>query len=268
MVGITEIVTGEVDRMLRLIKYELRKDSILYLIIFSVLFLLEGYLLASVILENDANMIFSITLFMLCGWAGIMFLMVMGIVSFARELGSKYSYMTFMTPNSAYRIVGAKYLTLLITTVVSTAVYGGFIYLDVTVIMYKFGELKNLMDYFNAFMEMFAKISVADIVSAIVSTFLSIWVNIFLTVSFAYLATTLSYTILANKKGKVWLAIGLFVAIRIVTAIIINFLPVFNFGDSFSAMMAGSWLVYLFEFLFIIGTYFVVSVLLDKKVSL
>ena len=45
-------------------------------------------------------------LFLLCGWAGIIFLMIMGVVSYARELNSKYSYMTFMTPNSTYAIVG------------------------------------------------------------------------------------------------------------------------------------------------------------------
>ena len=86
--------------MLKLIKYELRKDMTLYIVIFSILFALELYLGGSILCKSDANVAISMILFLLCGWAGIIFLMIMGVVSYARELNSKYSYMTFMTPNS------------------------------------------------------------------------------------------------------------------------------------------------------------------------
>lgn len=255
--------------MFKLIKYEFRKDIIIYLVIFAMILALEGYLMISILTGSDVNMVISIILYLLCGWGAVMVIMILGVVSFARELGSKYSFMTFMTPNSAYKIVGAKYITLIATTVLATAIYGGFIYLDVTVALLRYGDFRDIMDTINSFMTLMSGNSIADVVIALVAVLLGVWFNILLTVSYAYLATTLSYTILANKKGKVWLAVGLFVGIRVITSIITFVLPHFNFGEeTLGAILAGSWLVYLFEFLFIGATYFVVSFLLDRKVSL
>lgn len=254
--------------MLRLIKYEFRKDMTLYIVVFSVLFALELYLAGSLMCKSDTNVAISMILFLLCGWAGIIFLMVMGVVSYSRELNSKYSYMTFMTPNSTYAIVGAKYLTLLIVTVLASALYILFIYADVQIAMFKYGNIKNMREMIDQILEIMAGKNISDIIISIAAVVLGIWMNIVLTVSFAYLAITLSATILANKKGKGWLAFGLFVAIRIASAIITAHIPTFDFGDSFAQMIAGSWLVYLFELVFIIGTYIGVSELLKRKVSL
>lgn len=254
--------------MLKLIKYELRKDMTLYIVIFSILFALELYLGGSILCKSDANVAISMILFLLCGWAGIIFLMIMGVVSYARELNSKYSYMTFMTPNSTYAIVGAKYLTLFIVTVLASALYILFIYADVQLTMVKYGNIRNMREMADQILEIMAGTNISDIIIGIAAVVLGIWINIILTVSFAYLAITLSATILANKKGKGWLAFGLFVVIRVVTAIASSHIPTFDFGDSFAQMIAGSWLVYLFEILFIIGTYIGVSELLKRKVSL
>ena len=254
--------------MLKLIKYELRKDMTIYIIIFSVLCALELYLAGSIFFQSDTNLVISMLLYMLCGWAGIIFLMIMGVVSYSRELNSKYSFMTFMTPNSTYRIVGAKYLTLLLMTVVASALYMLFIYLDVQLAFIKYADIKDITEFIDEMVNIFSGTGIKDIVVSILATLASIWLNILLTVSFAYLAITLSATILANKKGKGWLAFGLFVVIRVVTAVISNYIPVFDFGNSFMELMAGSWLVYLFEIVFIIGTYIGVSELLKRKVSL
>lgn len=254
--------------MLKLIKYELRKDMTLYIVIFSILFALELYLGGSILCKSDANVAISMILFLLCGWAGIIFLMIMGVVSYARELNSKYSYMTFMTPNSTYAIVGAKYLTLFIVTVLASALYILFIYADVQLAMVKYGNIRNMREMADQILEIMAGTNISDIIIGIAAVVLGIWINIILTVSFAYLAITLSATILANKKGKGWLAFGLFVVIRVVTAIASYHIPTFDFGDSFVQTIAGSWLVYLFEILFIIGTYIGVSELLKRKVSL
>ena len=54
--------------MLKLIKYELRKDMTLYIVIFSILFALELYLGGSILCKSDANVAISMILFLLCGW--------------------------------------------------------------------------------------------------------------------------------------------------------------------------------------------------------
>ena len=53
--------------MLKLIKYELRKDMTLYIVIFSILFALELYLGGSILCKSDANVAISMILFLLCG---------------------------------------------------------------------------------------------------------------------------------------------------------------------------------------------------------
>ena len=161
-----------------------------------------------------------------------------------------------------------EYLTLFIVTVLASALYILFIYADVQLAMVKYGNIRNMREMADQILEIMAGTNISDIIIGIAAVVLGIWINIILTVSFAYLAITLSATILANKKGKGWLAFGLFVVIRVVTAIVSSHIPTFDFGDSFAQMIAGSWLVYLFEILFVIGTYIGVSELLKRKVSL
>lgn len=255
--------------MLKLIKYEYRKMLTVFIIIFGILFGLEAYLAISILLKSTTNITISALLYMLIGWAGIMGLMIIGVVSYAMELNAKYSFMMFMTPNSPYKIVGAKYLTLIITTVVSTLLYGAFIYLDVKLAMMQYKDTADMLEAINEFMGLLFGKSISSLVIGFVGMVLGIWVSILLTVSFAYLAITLSNTILANKRGKGWLAFGFFVAIRTVTQIISLFLPTFDFGSgTLLQIMAASWPTYLFEIVFIVGTYIGVSELLKRKVSL
>lgn len=253
--------------MRKLIKYELRKDMILYIIVFSVIMMLEFYLLGSILAKSEANIVISTLLFIMCGSSAILLVEVLGVVSFARELGSKYSYMTFMTPNSTFKIVGAKYITLLIITTLLTAIFAVSAVADVRLALYKYDSVNDFIEMVDFILEM-GQTSISEIVLGFAISFLIIWLDILTTVSFAYLAITLSATILSNKRGKGWLAVGLFIGIRIITSVIKNFIPVFEFGDTFLLMLAGQWMTFVFEILLVVGTYFGVSIMLDKKVSL
>lgn len=255
--------------MLKLIKYEYRKSLTIFIIIFAVLFGLEAYLAGSIMAKSTTNIAISMVLYMLVGWAGILGLMIIGVISYARELNAKYSFMTFMTPNSTYKIVGAKYLTLLITTVAATLIYGAFVYLDIRLAMSRFEDTAEMFEMINELMGVLFGKSITNLIIGFVGMVVGIWVSILLTVSFAYLAITLSNTVLANKRGKGWLAVGFFVAIRVAVQVISHFLPDFDFGsDTLLQVMAGQWPTYVFEILFIVGTYIGVSELLKRKVSL
>ena len=253
--------------MLKLIKYEYRKDMIAYIIVFGLLLVLGAYLTISILAESETNLAISIILFILCGFAGVLFLMIMGVVSFARELSSKYSYMTFMTPNSSYRIVGSKYLTVFFTTLVATVIYGLIIYGDAALILRENGDVEDFLEILDQILS-FGNKSVAGIVISVVIEIILVWIQILTTVSMAYLAFTLSATILSNSKGKVWLAIGFFVGIRVIVSVITGFLPHFDFGERLIQVILGYWPTILFNVVLIIGTYFGVSAMLDKKVSL
>lgn len=253
--------------MFKLVKYEYRKDITMYTIIFAGLFVLEAYLLGSILAESEANIAISILLYTLAGFAGVIMLMVLGVISYSREINSKSSFMTFMTPNSTYKIVGAKYFAIFSASVLATALYMIFIVIDVKVALNVYNELGTVSEFLDEIL-FTLDTSISELTAVLVSMFISVWMSIILVVSFAYLAITLSATLLANKKGKGWLSFGLFVAIYVITTIITNHLPTFDFGDSLMQLIAGSWISYVFELALIIGTYFGVSILLKKKVSL
>lgn len=253
--------------MLRLIKYQYRKDLPMYIVIFSVIMALASYLALSIAAESEFNMVFAMILYILCGSGAVIFIMILGVISYSKEINSKSSFMTFMTPLSTFEIVGAKYITLIVTTVVTTALYAGGGYLNIMLAVAKFNEINDIRDMLDYMLTLFDS-SFTEIMSTFFVAVFSVWLTILLTVSYAYLAITLSSTILANRRGKGWLAVGLFVGIIIFVNLITNIIPKFDFGDSFVEQFLSNWLVYLFEILLIIGTYFGVSILLKKKVSL
>ena len=253
--------------MFKLIKYEYRKDIVSYIVVASVILVLEAYLAFSLLIKSNTNVAIATMLFMMCGWAVIMFIMIMGVVSFSRELNSRSSYMTFMTPNSAFKIVGAKYITLLFTTLLVTSLFGLFGYIDIQIAMAQYKNVKNMKEMVDMILSL-ADTSLSGIFASVAAMVVNIWISIFTTVSMAYFAVTLSCTILANKKGKGWLAFAFFIAIRIILSVISNFLPSFDFGYEVWQVIFGQWPLLLLEFLIVIGTYFGVSNLLNKKVSL
>lgn len=253
--------------MFKLIKYEYRKDLPLYIIILSIIIALAGYLAISILSESEINIGISVVLYLLGGWGAVMFIMVIGVISYAREINSRTSYMSFMAPVTTFEIVGAKYISLMLTTIVATSIYVALAYMNITLALSQFKEIRDiaeLIDYILVYYET----DLAEIVVSFVGILFSIWITILLTVNYAYLAITLSSTILANKRGKAWLAIGLFVGIRIVTSIIEQMIPKFDFGTSLAKVLMSNWLVFAFQLMIIIGTYFGISIMLKKRVSL
>lgn len=125
----------------KLIKYEFRKDSGTYLTLFGILVVTEIYFLISFLLKSDNHMVLALVLAELGGSFGILALMISGAVSYSKEINSKYSYMTFMTPNSTYKIVGAKYLSLLIVTVAGTLIFSLFLGLNIKLITDRYKEI-------------------------------------------------------------------------------------------------------------------------------
>ncbi len=253
--------------MLKLIKYEYRKDLVAYLIMFFVMIALEAYVLIATAVHSETNLGISAALFVLGGSAGIFFIMVLGAISYSKEINSKFSYMTFMTPMSSKQILGSKYLSLFFATALLSVLYVAFGYFDVLLILDKFedvNDIKNLV-------EMAFSVSgnnLGDAIAGLLGSLFLQWISLFSMVSFAYLAITLSATLLANKKGKGWASFGIFMAIFIVTRVIMVFLPRFDLGDSLLLVLLGSWPVVLFEIITIVGTFFGVAAMLDHKLSL
>ena len=72
--------------MLKLIKHEILKDKVTYIMILIAMVAVEVYFLLSFSIGSRVNMITSSALFILGGVGGIFFLLVLGLISYSREL--------------------------------------------------------------------------------------------------------------------------------------------------------------------------------------
>ena len=252
----------------KLIKYEIRKDVSTYISVFALLVCVQLYLVVSLVTKSEKHVAISSLLFVLIGIAGIGIVMLIGVVSYTRELGSKYSYMTFMLPRTTKQIVGAKYVTLLIVTIVSTAVYCGFLLIDLKLAESIYKEQFDIARMIDNMIKSVTGKSVTDIALGLLATVIGIWINIIVTVSFGYVAVTLSFSLLSGKKGKIPLSLLFFIIIRVISFILINRLPTFDYGSAFLDIVRGAWPSYLVELILIVCSFFGVAKLLEKKVSL
>ena len=236
----------------KLIKYEFRKDSGTYLSLFGLLVVTEIYFLVSFVLRNSAHMVLALVLAEIGGACGILALMINGAVSYSKEINSKYSYMTFMTPNSTYKIVGAKYLSLLIVTVSGTLLFSLFLGLNIKLVTDRYSEIHTITSELDRLGSAFG-FNTGSYIASFLATLVAI---------------TLSTTILANRRGKGFLSVVFFFVIIILTSFISGKIPVLDFGDTFFQYLAGNVYVYLFRLCLIVGSYLFVSYMLKKKISL
>lgn len=253
--------------MLKLLKYEYRKEMSTYLVLFSSLLVAEIYFLFGFVTGSQTNIAIASFAFVFGGVCGILALMLLGAISYSKEINSKYSYMTFMTPNSPYKIVGAKYISLFLATAVASIFYVGFVCLDTYLIMKKYDEIRSFTEIVRGAARMMGWDTDAYF-AMFVAMLISMWISFFFTVSCAYLAITLSTTILANKKGKGFLSVLFFFVITFIVSKIRGVLPTLDMGTSMGAEILNNIFVYLFQIIMIIGSYLFVSYMLKKKISL
>lgn len=253
--------------MLKLIKYEYRKEMSTYLVLFAALIFAEVYFLISFATDSGTNMAVSSFLFIFGGICGVLALMLLGALSYSKEISSKYSYMTFMTPNSPYKIVGAKYISLFVATAVASILYVGFVSLDAYLVLSKYEDIKSFTIMIKRAAAVFGWDTDAYF-AMFFAMLLSMWISFFFSVSCAYLAITLSTTILANKKGKGFLSVVFFFVISFVVSRIAGMLRQNSIAYSVSDAFLNNIYVYLFQIAMIIGSYFFVSFMLKKKISL
>ncbi len=251
----------------KLIKYEFRKDSGTYFTLFGILVVTEIYFIISFLLKSSINMGMALVLAELGGACGIFALMIHGAVSYSKEINSKYSYMTFMTPNSPYKIVGAKYLSLLIVTVAGTMIFSLFLGLNVKLITDRYSEVRMITSVIDELGQTLGW-NTSSYVASFLASLVTMMISFFFSVSCAYVAITLSTTVLANRKGKGFLAVVFFFVIIIITSLIIRKIPVLNFGDTFFENLAGNVYIYLFRAGLILCSYLFISHMLKKKISL
>ena len=96
--------------MKHLMKYEFRKTLIAKLIILGTTAVLEILFLLGLYTKHDSLAGYSTIMLTMLAFGGVLFIGLQSVMTLHRDMNTKQSYMLFMTPNSSYKILGAKVL--------------------------------------------------------------------------------------------------------------------------------------------------------------
>ena len=211
--------------MLKLIKYEFRKNRPLLLAVLGIIAALEVYFLISAhsaakynfmgpmtdsANRAEINLLVSMSLLAAASFGTAMAIFIMGVTGYSRELNQKSSYLIFMTPSSTLAIVGSKILFTLLTGVAFAALLMGLAAVDFPLMLDSIGRewrgYYNMLDWFMAENEL----SLTSALLTIAFYVLLVFLTIIATVSIAFFAITLSATFMRGKKGHALVAVLLF----------------------------------------------------------
>ena len=242
--------------MLKLTKYELRKNLLGIGIVAGIICVLQALFMFFCLTENlNYTSLFG-GLLIIATSVSYFIVFIFGVVTYYRELSSKSSYLIFMTPNSSLSIITSKLLYTLIIGIGISAIFIGF------------GDLADALKNFSEMLKIMG-IDVVNIIINIVAGIISFLITFFFLISLAYFAITLSSTALQNKKIKGFISVVLFCVLAYATIKISSLLPeLYKNPDSLSQALMSSLPATIFQLLMVVACTFGSAVLLDKKVSL
>lgn len=210
--------------MLKLMKYEFRKSRTTLLAMLAALVVLEaGFLVGHAI---DSYRLVGVCLGLLTVLVFVVYIYVLiaGIVSYNRELNDKTGYMVFMAPVGPGGIVGSKLLFTILTALIVTALFGSVVYLDYAMLFRGIesgADIYRQLDFtFTMFTgSMGGDITLTKLILTIAFETGAVLISVILTMCTAFLAITLSATLLQNKKGflRLLVSVLLFFALNAIT---------------------------------------------------
>lgn len=189
--------------MLKLMKYEFRKLRGALLAMLGLLAVLEiGFLIG---LRNEKADMTGICLGLITLLVFIVYayILLAGMASYSRELKEKSGYLIFMTPVTPLGIVLSKLLFTALAALAATAVFGVAAYADYRALFSRLDIDPQYLDQINLMLRfgLNADASVQQILRYAGFSVVTVLIEVMLTMCTAYLAITLSATLLQNKKG-------------------------------------------------------------------
>ena len=200
--------------MWKLMKYELRKTRFAKLILLGVTAVAEIIFLIGLYARQENTLVVGTYLLLMLAFGGLVAIGIMSVVALHRDMNTKQGYMLFMTPNSCYRILGAKVLECGISILLAGTFFFALGALDVSLLFAKQGML-NVM--WQRFEEMLTRMTFngrpirMDLVAAVSLSF-NLVASWFATVTSAYLADVISSALLNGKKFNGLVSFLIFVA--------------------------------------------------------
>ena len=199
-------------KMVKLIKYDIRKNAGLLLAMLATIFAVEGYFLISLALDKETHVAVSSSLMPVGCFLIALLVFILGVTSYSRELSQKSSYLIFMTPRSTLAIIASKVLYTVVLGVGFAGLLGGLLALDIPLLLDYFGEWKGFAQMLDSLLAS-QNMSLAGMIFTALFFALMVFCQVLSMVGVAYLAITLSSTLLQNRKGKGVVSVVFFLAL-------------------------------------------------------
>lgn len=256
--------------MLKLIKYEYRRSLMGLLIMLGVLLALQGYFLISTYGQFTDHVLASSVLLIFALSMAVVGMLIYSVSLYSRELKSKSSYLTFMTPNSATKILGSKLLAALLLGTVLVLMFAGFFVWDYSLLESVYPEFTLGRVVVSEFLVSLTSTDAQVLINSVVLVIVGFLVNFFATVVVAYLAITVSATVLSNKRLKGLLSFVLFAAIMAGLSYVTAQIDMKALGSAstISDALVASLPSYAIYFVAMVASFFASAWLLEHKVSL
>ena len=187
--------------MLKLIKYELRKNRNMLLGMLGVIAAAEIYFLLSLTFKWETHLVLSAAIMPFGCFLIALLVFILGVTSYSRELGQKSSYLIFMTPNSATAVIASKLLFTLVLGVGFAALLGSLLAMDLPLLLNHFGEWEGYAILLDMLLQD-TGLSVASFLMTILFFVLVIFSEVVSILGAAYLSITLSHTLLHSRRGR------------------------------------------------------------------
>lgn len=255
--------------MFKMIKYEYRKNITSVIILLIVMAAIQIYTLGATLLDKQDHAAIGISLFMLAAFACYIFVLCYGIISYSKDLKNKDGYLVFMTPLSSYRIIGAKLLATLITGVLLVFIIAGLAVLDYSVMANQFG-FESTLELIDELISA-AGYDLKEILTSLLVLIITFLIEFFMTVTVAYLAVSLSCTLLQNSKAKGFVSFVFFIILFVIISIIAAKLPTIDVSAKKGTLaweLCSTLPSIIFYAVCMVISYLGSGLLLDKKISL
>ena len=188
--------------MLRLLKYEFRKTLFPKLVLLALLVIFEGVFLYGYWTDNNSTVTLGLSLFLFTFLCGLLAIGIISLVTLHKDMNTRQGYMLFMTPNSTYRILGAKVAENGLSMLGIGAVGLGICLLNLSLI-------KQELEFITSFLKNFG-IGLTPTFPHLSALLVYIICSILCSVTTAYLADVICSSLLNGQKGSMVITFVLF----------------------------------------------------------
>ncbi len=200
--------------MLKLSKYELRKNRNTLLFLLAGLGILQIFYMLCIHYKEEDYIASSAVFLALYAFVCYFSVFILAVTNYYREINSRTSYLVFMTPVSPIRIILSKMLTVLLIGITFFIILAALAFYDLGMLSGYYNEYAEMAEIINDVLNQFG-VNTAEILFNIGFGIITFLLAFFASITLVYLCITLSATLLQNSRFKLIGSILLFIVASI-----------------------------------------------------